>query len=120
MITRALTYDGFIKNPDRVYSWNDHEWGASGVAHFYRPGEIVSPNRLVMDHILDRLGIELELRHAWCDSHAEDVIVNEFRGEWPDSIPKDFRKRVMRLRVGDIWDHGLYRRPSQMVRDPGL
>ena len=120
MITRALTYDGFIKNPDWVYIWNDHEWGASGVAHFYRPGEIVSPTRLVLDHILDRLGIELELRHAWCVSHAEDVVVMEFRGEWPASTPPGFRRRVMRPRIGSMWDHGLYRKPSERTRDPGL
>ena len=107
MLMRALTYEGFIENPDWIYRWRDHEWGANGIAHFIQPGPIVSPMRLVMDHILDRLQIEQDLRDAWCVSHADDVIETEFRGEWSKSIPQDFRKRVLRPRVGSIWDCGL-------------
>ena len=54
MLMRALTYEGFIENPDWIYRWRDHEWGANGIAHFIQPGPIVSPMRLVMGHILDR------------------------------------------------------------------
>ena len=116
MLVRALEYDGLIEDPDWVYRWNDHEWGAKGVSSFYRPDKIVSPSRLIMDHILDRLGIEPDLRHAWCESHADDVIVQEFKGEWPRSTPEDYRsRRVFRVRLGNMWDHGLHRTFGEQV-----
>jgi hypothetical protein len=110
MLMRALEYDRLIEDPEWIYRWNGHEWGAQGISHFYREGMFVSPTRLVMDHILDRLAIEPELRHAWCESHANEVIESEFRGEFSRHTPGFFRRRVLRLRIGTIWDHGRYRR----------
>jgi hypothetical protein len=118
MLVKALEYEGFVEDPDWVYRWNDREWGAKGISSFYRPGKIVSPSRLIMDHILDRLGIEPGLRHAWCESHADDVIEQEFLGEWPGSTPEEFRtKRVFRGTVATMWDHGLYRTFREQVGD---
>ena len=85
MLVRALIFDGFVEDPDWVYRWRDREWGATGIAHFYREdarreGEPADRSRAVLEHIPDRLEIRRELRRAWCLSHADDLIVHEFRG----------------------------------------
>ena len=114
MLVRALTFDGFVDDPDWVYQWRDHAWGATGVAHFYqdnehRAGEPADRSRSVLHHILDRLGIRPELRHAWCISHADEVIVHEFRGVWSRSVPERIRdRRVIRVRIAEMWDTGMY------------
>ena len=58
MLVKALEYDGLIENPDWVYRWGEHEWGAKGVSHFCKADQPITPSRIIMDHILDRLGIE--------------------------------------------------------------
>lgn len=107
MLFRALDFDGFVEDPDWVYRWRNHEWGARGVAHFHGPdgGPGRGPqSRAVMTHILDRLGVRPELREAWCASHAEEVIHHEFRGTWPPSAPESVRdRRAFRVRVRDMW-----------------
>ena len=91
MLAKALTYDGFIEDQKWVYRWNDHEFGVTGIFHCFDPERIVFPNRL---------GIEPELRSAYSEPHENRMVVNKFQDEWPDSIPENFLKRVMRLRVG--------------------
>jgi len=119
MLVRALEFEGFIENPDWVYRWRDQEWGAKGVSHFYKPDRPVAPSRHVMDHILDRLGIDPEIRDAWCESHADEAIVQEFLGDFPRSTPEAFRnRRVFRVSVGVMWDRGLYRSFREKVREP--
>lgn len=107
MLFRALDFDGFVEDPDWVYRWRDHEWGARGVAHFHGPdgpGATAIASRRVMTHILDRLGIQPELRQAWCASHADELIRHEFRGEWPETTPEEVRgRRAFRVRVRDMW-----------------
>ena len=69
-----------------------------------------------MGHILDRLGIQAELRDAWCQSHADDLIVQRFLGNWPRSTPEQHRfRRVFRVSVAAMWDHGLYRTFKEQV-----
>ena len=116
MQVRALEYEGFVEDADWVYRWKDHAWGAKGVSHFYKPDHPVTPSRIVMDHILDRLEIKPELRNAWCQSHAEELIIQEFQGEWPRSTPQEYRnRRVFRVSIGSMWDHGLYRTFREQV-----
>ena len=74
ILVRALEYEGFVEDLDWVYRLRDHEWGAKGLSHFYKPERPVTPSRIVMDHILDRLGIHGELRDSWRQSHSDDVI----------------------------------------------
>jgi hypothetical protein len=107
VLFRALDFDGFVEDPDWVYRWRDHEWGARGVAHFQDsdggagPG---TPSRTVMTHILDRLGIRPALRHAWCACHADEPIHHEFRGEWPPSAPERLRdRRAFQVPVREMW-----------------
>ena len=110
MLVRALIFDGFVEDPDWVYRWRDREWGATGIAHFYREdarreGEPADRSRAVLEHILDRLEIRPELRRAWCVSHADDLIVHEFRGVWPRSVPERVRdRRVIAIRVREMWE----------------
>ncbi len=104
MLVRALIFDGFLEDPDWVYRWRDREWGATGVAHFYRTGEPADRSRAVLHYILDRLEIRPELRRAWCVSHADDLIVHEFRGVWPRPVPERVRaRRVIPVRVREMW-----------------
>jgi len=67
MLVRALNFDGFVDDPHWVYRWRDHVWGTKGVSHFYGPDHPASSCRMVMHHILDRLGVEAmwapDLRH---------------------------------------------------------
>ena len=108
MLVRALNFDGFVQEPHWVYRWRDHEWGAKGVSHFYGPDHPTSSCRMVMHHILDRLGVEPGLRDAWCVFHADELIVHEFRGVWPRSMPEAVRtRRVVRVRVAAMWSLGL-------------
>jgi len=127
MLVRALTFDGFIEDPDWVYRWRDHEWGATGVAHFYRdaghgsgglrPGEPVDRSVAVLMHILDRLGIRPELRRAWCISHADEPIIHEFRGVWPRSVSREVRtRRVIPVRVREMWDPGPFAAVAGLTR----
>ena len=58
MLVRALNFDGFVQDPHWVYRWRDHVWGAKGVSHSYGPDHPASSCRMVMHHILDRLGVE--------------------------------------------------------------
>ena len=58
MLVRALNFDGFVDDPHWVERWRDHVWGAKGVSHFYGPDHPASSCRMVMHHILDRLGVE--------------------------------------------------------------
>ena len=110
MLVRALIFDGFVEDPDWVYRWRDHEWGATGIAHFYREdalrdGKPADRSRAVLHYILDRLQIRPELRRAWCVSHADDLIVHEFRGVWPRSVPERVRdQRVIAVRVREMWE----------------
>ena len=41
----------------------------------------------------DRLGIDPDIRDAWCESHAGEVIEMEFRGAWSKSIAARSQKR---------------------------
>ena len=108
MLVRAVNFDGFVQDPDWVYRWRDHEWGAKGVAHFYGADHPVGSSRIVMNHILDRLGIEPGLRDAWCGFHADERIVHEFRGHWPRSMPEELRqRRVFEVTVQAMWELGL-------------
>ncbi|MCL7985803.1 MAG: hypothetical protein M8872_11160 [marine benthic group bacterium] len=108
MLVRALIFDGYVSDPHWVYRWRELEWGARGVAHFYGPEHPASSCRRVMSHILDRLEIEPALRDAWCAMHADELIVHEFRGEWPRSIPREVRRRrVFQVPVRSMWSLGL-------------
>ena len=121
MLIRALTFDGFVEEPDWVYRWRNKEWGATGVAHYYRVGEPEARSRAVLHHILDRLELRHELRWAWCVSHAEDVIVHEFRGVWPRSVPEQIRaRRVISVRVRDMWDLGPFPAPVEILCQPEI
>ena len=108
MLVRALNFDGFVQDPHWVYRWRDYAWGAKGVSHFYGPDHPASSCRMVMSHILDRLAIEPGLRDAWCVFHADELIMHEFQGQWPRSMPDELRtRRVFRVRVEAMWAPGL-------------
>jgi hypothetical protein len=119
MIMRALTYDGFVEDPEWVYRWRDHEWGATGVGHFCVPGRVVSPTLIALGHVLDRLEIDPDIRDAWCESHAGEVIEMEFRGTWSKSIPPFMRRRLLRPTIGSIWDFGRTRAAMAVRSAPG-
>ena len=116
MLVRALDFDGLVADPTWVYRWRDHEWGAKGVAHFYGPDHPVGSCRIVMRHILERLGIEPGLRDAWCEFQGDDLVVHEFRGRWPRSMPEAYRdRRVVEVRVREMWTLGLTAEGSGLV-----